>query len=403
MTNSYKAVKLTDKVYWVGAVDWTIRDFHGYTTRRGSTYNAYLILADKITLVDTVKAPFREELVSRIASVVNPRDIQVIVSNHAEMDHTGCLPEMIRLIEPEQVVASAMGVKTLGEIFNRDQKITAVKDGEQLSLGNMTLRFMETRMLHWPDSMFSYLPEAEILFSHDAFGMHLATAERFDDEIDPAILDYEGATYFANIILPYSPLVTKLLARVGAAGLTFKYIAPDHGPIWRRDIGGVIGRYGRWAAQKPTMKAVVVYGTMWHSTEHMARAIAEGLAGAGATVKCMSMDAFHRSDVAYEILDAGALVVGSATLNNNMLPQIADVITYLKGLRPVNLIGAAFGSYGWSGEAPGHIADILKEMKIESVSPPLKVQHVPREDDLQSCFDLGEDIARQLKKNKEAA
>lgn len=403
MADVYKAVKLTDRVYWVGAIDWTIRDFHGYTTHRGSTYNAYLILADKITLVDTVKAPFREELLSRIASVVNPKDIRVIVSNHSEMDHSGCLSDIISLVEPEKVVASTMGAKTLQDILHLDQEIISVKDGEQLSLGNMNLRFMETRMLHWPDSMFSYLPEEEILFSHDAFGMHLASAERFDDEIDPAILQYEGATYYANILLPYSPLVTRLLGRVGSSGMTFKYIAPDHGPVWRKDVGGIIRKYGDWAAQKPTRKAVVVYGTMWHSTERMARAISEGLANGGAIARCMSMDVCHRSDVAYEILDAGALMIGSSTLNNNMLPHVADVLTYLKGLRPVNLMGASFGSYGWSGEAPGQITDILKEMKIEVMAEPIKVQHVPRESDLARCYALGEGIALQLKRNKEVA
>jgi flavorubredoxin len=403
MADVYKAVKLTDRVYWVGAIDWTIRDFHGYTTRRGSTYNAYLIMADKITLVDTVKAPFKEELFSRIASVVNPKDIQIIVSNHSEMDHSGSLADTIELVDPEKVVASTMGAKTLQDLFHLDREIISVKDGDALSLGNMELRFLETRMLHWPDSMFSYLPEEEILFSQDAFGMHLASSERFDDEIDPAILKYEGATYFANILLPYAPLITRLIGRVAASGMTFKYIAPDHGPVWRKDIGGIVGKYAAWAAQKPTPKAVVVYGTMWHSTERMARAISEGLAAGGAIAKCMSMDVFHRSDVAYEVLDAGALVVGSSTLNNNMLPQIADVLTYLKGLRPVNLRGASFGSYGWSGEAPGQITDILKEMKIEVMAEPIKVQHVPREDDLARCYALGGDMALQLRRNKEVA
>jgi flavorubredoxin len=403
MADVYKAVKLTDRVYWVGAIDWTIRDFHGYTTRRGSTYNAYLIMADKITLVDTVKAPFKEELFSRIASVVNPKDIQIIVSNHSEMDHSGSLADTIELVDPEKVVASTMGAKTLQDLFHLDREIISVKDGDALSLGNMELRFLETRMLHWPDSMFSYLPEEEILFSQDAFGMHLASSERFDDEIDPAILQYEGATYFANILLPYAPLITRLIGRVAASGMTFKCIAPDHGPVWRKDIGGIVGKYAAWAAQKPTPKAVVVYGTMWHSTERMARAISEGLAAGGAIAKCMSMDVFHRSDVAYEVLDAGALVVGSSTLNNNMLPQIADVLTYLKGLRPVNLRGASFGSYGWSGEAPGQITDILKEMKIEVMAEPIKVQHVPWADDLARCYALGGDIALQLRRNKEVA
>jgi flavorubredoxin len=402
MQGLYKAVKLTDRVYWVGAIDWTIRDFHGYTTKRGSTYNAYLILADKITLIDTVKAPFKDELLARIASVVNPEYIDVIVSNHSEMDHSGCLGEIIDLIKPEKVYASAMGVKTLKELFHFNTAITPVKDGETVSLGNRNLSFMETRMLHWPDSMISYLCEEEILFSQDAFGMHLATAERFADEIDPSILQYEGATYFANILLPYANLVAKLAERLAASGWTFRMVAPDHGPVWRKDISSIVAGYSRWAARKPKMQAVVVYGTMWHSTEEMARHIGEGLASEGAIVKLMSMDAFHRSDVAYEILDAGALVVGTSTLNNNMLPGMADILTYLKGLRPANLIGASFGSYGWSGEGAGQIMEVLKEMKIEMVGDVLRVKHRPDQEALAGCYALGESIGRELRNKVEA-
>lgn len=397
MKDFYKAVKISDRVYWVGAIDWNIRDFHGYTTRRGSTYNAYLILADKITLIDTVKAPFREEMLSRIASVVDPGDIRYLVSNHSEMDHTGCLPEIIDMIKPEKVVASTVGAKTIKELFPVSQEISAVNDGDHLSLGNMTLSFMETRMLHWPDSMFSYLAEEQILFSQDAFGMHLASSERFDDQIDPSILGYEGATYYANIILPYSSLVLKLLDRVAASGLAFKVIAPDHGPIWRKNISWIVDLYAQWATQKPTLKAVVVYATMWHSTELMAKAISEGLSSGGLKVKFMSMDEFHRSDVAYELLDAGALIVGSSTLNNHMLPHIADVLTYLKGLKPMNLMGAAFGSYGWSGEAVRQIQSILTEMKVEMVGEAVRLRHVPDKGTLDKCCALGTLISDKLK------
>lgn len=396
MEYNYQAVKLTDRVYWVGAIDWTIRDFHGYTTKRGSTYNAYLILADKITLIDTVKAPFRDELLARIASVVDPGKIDIIVSNHSELDHSGCLYEIIERVKPQTVYTSIMGAKTLKELFHSDVAVTPVKDGETVSLGNMTLTFMETRMLHWPDSMFSYLKEEEFLFSQDAFGMHLATSERFADEIDPDILKYEAATYFANILLPYTNLITKLAERVAASGLTFRMIGPDHGPVWRRDISGIIDDYRGWALQRPTMKAVVAYGTMWHSTEIMARHIGEGLAAQGVSVKMMSMDVVHRSDVAYEVLDAGALVVGSATLNNQMLPGMADFLTYLKGLRPANLIGAAFGSYGWSGEAAGQVMDILKEMKVEPVGDILRVKHVPDREAMTGCFALGQSLGQAL-------
>lgn len=392
----FKPVKLTDHVYWVGAVDWTIRDFHGYTTKRGSTYNAYLILADKITLIDTVKGPFMGELLSRVSALVDPKRIDYVISNHSEMDHSGCLAEVIKEIEPEKVFASAMGAKTLKEHFKIDKEIIPIKDGSSLSLGNLTLSFMETRMLHWPDSMFSYLKEDSLLFSQDAFGMHLATSERFSDEVDQDILDYEAATYYANILLPYSQLVINLLDKVEKSGLPIDIIAPDHGPVWRKDITGILSSYRKWAQQKPTNKAVVLYNTMWHSTELMARAIEEGLREGGTDVKVMSMGAFHRSDVAYEILDAGALVAGSSTLNNNMLPAMADVLTYLKGLKPKNLIGAAFGSYGWSGEATAQIQDILSAMKVDLVGEPIKAKYVPGDEILGSCYELGRTIGQKL-------
>jgi flavorubredoxin len=292
-----------------------------------------------------------------------------------------------------------MGAKTLREIFHRELPLIPLKDGDSLSLGNMTLSFLETRMLHWPDSMFSYLAEEQALFSQDAFGMHLASSQRFDDEMDPAILHYEAATYFANILTPYTALITKLLARIAAAGLKFKVIAPDHGPVWRKDIHGILTRYAGWAAQKPTRKAVVVYGTMWHSTEKMALAITEGLLAGGINVKLMSMDACHRSDVAYELLDAGALIAGSSTLNNNMLPGMADILTYLTGLKPKNLLGAAFGSYGWSGEAPSRIQEALSEMKVELIGDPIQTRHCPDQAVLARCCDLGRLISEKLEEH----
>jgi len=400
MKDVYSAIKVTDNVYWVGAIDWTIRDFHGYTTPHGSTYNAYLVMADNITLIDTVKAPFKDEMLSRIKSVVDPSKIKYIISNHSEMDHSGSLPEVIDIIKPEKVFASAVGVKTLKELFHDQHEIIPVKDGETLSLGNMDLTFMETRMIHWPDSMFTYLAKDELLFSQDAFGMHLATLERFADEIPASTLEYEGATYYANIVLPYSPIVLKALEKVLASGLKIKIIAPDHGPIWRKDIGWIIDLYKKWASQKPTAKAVVVYATMWHSTEKMARAISEALAQAGIKVKLLSMNETHRSEVVFEALDAGALIIGSPTLNNNILPQMADVMTYLKGLKPANKIGAAFGSYGWSGESVKHLEAMLKEMKVEIVAESIAVKNVPDNDVLEKCHEMGKTIAAQLLKKK---
>ncbi len=398
MENIYSAIKVTDNVYWVGAIDWTIRDFHGYTTPHGSTYNAYLVMADDITLIDTVKGPFMDEMLSRIKSVVEPSKIKYIVSNHSEMDHSGCLPDVINIIKPEKVFASAVGVKTLKELFHHEHEIIPVKDGETLSLGNIELTFMETRMIHWPDSMFTYLANDELLFSQDAFGMHLATLERFADEIPKSTLEYEGATYYANIVLPYSAIVLKALEKVAALGLKIKIIAPDHGPVWRKDLGFILDLYKKWALQKPTAKAVVIYATMWHSTEKMAEAISESLAQEGIKTKLICMNETHRSEAAYEVLDAGALIVGSPTLNNNILPQMADVMTYLKGLKPANKIGAAFGSYGWSGESVKHLEAILKEMKVDLVTESVAVKNAPDSGVLEKCHDLGKIVAAELLK-----
>lgn len=398
MKEVFKAAKINDHVYWVGAIDWRIRDFHGYAIPRGTTYNAYLILADKITLIDAVKAPFKDELLARIASIIDPEDISYIISNHSEMDHSGCLPEVIEAVKPEKVFASRVGVNTLYAQLHTDYGILPLKDGDALSLGNLNLSFVETKMLHWPDSMMTYLVEDNLLFSQDGFGMHLASGERFADEINDDILEHEAGKYYANILLPFSNLVIRLLDKVEKLGIKIDIIAPDHGPIWRQDIGRMLEFYSKWAAQKPTNKAVIVYDTMWESTATMARAISEGLAAGGTNVKLAPLKACHRSEVVAEILDAGALLVGSATMNNNMLPPVADVLTYLKGLKPRNLIGAAFGSYGWTGEAVGQINDILNAMKVELVSDGIKTRYVPDGDVLKQCFDLGTHVAAELTK-----
>ena len=403
MRKPFKAIKVTDNVYWVGAIDWGIRDFHGYLTERGTTYNAFLVVADKITLIDTVKPPFESELLARIASVVDPKEVSYVVSNHAEMDHSGSLLGVIEALQPEKVFASSMGSKALREHFHLDHDIVAVKDGESLSLGNLSLTFLETRMLHWPDNMFSYMAEENLLFSQDAFGMHLATSERFADEIDESMLEYEGAKYFANILLPMSALVTKLLKKVEELNLPIDIIACDHGPIWRQNLSKITGWYSDWAQQRPTNKAVVVFDTMWFSTAKMAEAVAEGLMAGGAQPKLMPLKSNHRSNVATEILDAGALVVGSPTLNNNMYPTVADLLTYLKGLKPKNLVAAAFGSYGWSGEAVGQVKGMLEEMKLDLVNDGLRVKFVPDGDALGQCYDLGLQVAEKVKALREAA
>jgi len=392
------AVKVSDHVYWVGGVDWGIRDFHGYATSAGTSYNAFLIVADSVILVDTVKAPFRDEMLARIASVMDPGKIDYIISNHSEMDHSGCLPEMIERVQPKKVFASALGVKALEAHFGLTD-VTAVGDGEALSLGGVDLTFYETRMLHWPDSGFTWYPADGVLFSNDAFGMHLASTERFTDELPWPVIEGELGKYYANILLPLSKLVAKLLVRVGELALPIKLIANDHGPIWRKDFDRLLGLYARWAEQKPTRKAVVVYDTMWGSTAKMALAVAEGLAAGGAAVKVMPLAGSHRSDVATELLDAGALVVGSPTLNRNMFPTLADLLTYLQGLAPKHLVGGAFGSYGWSSQVVKQLAAALTAMGVEVVGDGVATVYVPGDEALVNCKALGRQVAKRLEES----
>lgn len=391
-----QAVKISDRVYWVGAIDWTVRDFHGYSTEFGTTYNAYLILGDKVTLIDTVKAPFKDELLSRISSVIEPEKIDYIISNHAEMDHSGALPDVILAVRPKKVFASVMGVKTLQDHFHSGLELIPLQDGDTLSLGALNLRFLETRMLHWPDSMMSYLVEERTLFSQDGFGMHWATSARFADELEENTLRYQAAKYYANILLPYSALVGKLIARLKKLALPIDIIAPDHGPIWRKNPTAVVSWYQEWAQQKPKKKAVVVYDTMWGSTDILARTIGDAIAEHGVEVKVMRLRANNRSDVVTEILDAAAVIVGSPTLNNGIFPTVADLLSYLQGLKPKDKLGAVFGSYGWSGEAVSILAEELKGTGIELVADPLKVKFVPDEEALRRCREMGSLIAGRI-------
>lgn len=392
--NGLRAVRVSEHVWWVGAIDWAIRDFHGYATSRGTTYNAYLIMADKVTLVDTVKAPFRSEMMARIASVTDPAGIRYIISNHSEMDHSGCLPETIAAVGPEKVLASQKGAEALKAHFGLEG-IVPVKTGDRLSLGNLELSFLETRMLHWPDSMASYLAADKLLFSQDGFGMHLASSRLFADELDPAVLRQEAAKYYANILLPYSGLVTKLLATIRELKLDISLLCPDHGPIWRKGYD-VIGWYRDWAEQRPTKKAVLTYATMWGSTALLARSIADGLTEAGVAVKVMPLGPAHRSDVMTELLEAGALLVGSPTINNGLFPTMADFLCYARGLKPRNLIGQAFGSYGWSGEACRQMAQELEKMGVEPVGEPVRAVYVPDPAALAQARTLGLETGRRL-------
>ncbi len=391
-----KPIEIAKGIYNVGAVDWNIRDFHGYSTNAGTTYNAFLIIDEKIVLIDTVKKEFADQMLDNISQIVDPKKIDIVISNHTEMDHSGGLPRVMhRIGEDKPLYCSKMGLKNLSRHFPQKWNYHAVENGEGLSLGKRTLTFLETRMLHWPDSMFTYLKEDKILFSSDGFGQHYAGPEKFDDEIGDAIMPH-AKKYFANILLLYSTKVLKLVETVMELGLEFDMICPDHGIIWRKDPGKIIEAYVKWSKQEPEKKALVVYDTMWHSTEAMAESIAEGIAEEGVEVKPMHLRKWNRSDIMTEVIDAKAIIVGSPTLNNQLFPTVADMLTYMKGLKPKNKIGAAFGSYGWSGESVKLINKELEVMKFDIIDPGIKIQYVPDKKGKDACFELGRKIGKAI-------
>ena len=389
-------VEVVKDVYCLPAIDWNIRDFHGYSTYPGTTYNAYLILDEKITLIDTVKKEFADELLDAIAQIVDPKKIDYVVSNHTEMDHSGGLPRVMHKIgEDKPVYCSKMGFKNLTKHFGSRWNLQQVETGTELSLGNKTLLFLETRMVHWPDSMFTYLKDHSVLFSSDGFGQHYASLERFDDQVGEEIMIH-AQKYYANILLLYSPLILKLVEKVKELNLQIDMVCPDHGVIWRKNPGKIIEAYARWAKQEPQRKAIVIYDTMWHSTETMAETISESLWTEGVPTVVRKLRTTHRSDIMTEVLDAGAVIVGSPTLNNGLFPTIADILTYMKGLKPLNKVAAAFGSYGWSGEAVKLINEQFEAMKFNVVHPGVRVQYVPDDAAKEACRELAKKVAQAL-------
>jgi flavorubredoxin len=391
-----KPIEIAKGVYDVGVSDWNIRDFHGYSTHHGTSYNAFLIIDEKTALIDSVKKDFADDLLANIAEVIDPKSIDYVISNHTELDHSGGLPRVMhRIGEDKPLYCSKMGFKNLPLHFPQKWNYNVVGTGDELSLGKRTLTFLETRMVHWPDSMFTYLKEDKILFSSDGFGQHYAGHEKFDDQIGDEIM-WHAKKYFANILLLYSPPILKLLDKVTELGLEIDMICPDHGVIWRKDPGRIISAYAKWANQIPDKNAVIIYDTMWQSTEKMAEAIAAGLYQEGINVRPLHLRKWHRSDVMTEVLDARAVILGSPTLNNGLFPTLSDFLTYMKGLKPKNKIGAAFGSYGWSGEAVKLLYNELEAMNFEMVEPGIKIQYIPDKESIDACIEFGRKIGQAI-------
>lgn len=376
-----KAIEIKKDIYWVGAIDWSVRNFHGYTTNRGATYNAYLILDEKITLIDTVKEPFKEELLERISDIIEPEKIDYVVSNHVEMDHSGSIPRIMEICKNATIITSApSGLKGLTAHYGDSYSYEAVKAGGSISLGKRSLSFVPTPMLHWPDNMVTYCPEENLLFSNDAFGQHYACSQLFDDECPLSIVMEEAKKYYANIIMLYGKQTQGALKVV--QGLDIDMIAPSHGVIWRSHIKDILSAYKEWSDNNPETGAVVVFDSMWHSTEKIARTITEAFTQKGIPVKFYDLKENHMSDIVPDVLTSKYIAVGSPTLNNGMLPTVAAFLCYLKGLSPKNRKAFAFGSYGWGGQSIGQVEEQLKACGFDICLEAIKVPYIPSKEQL---------------------
>ena len=395
MKKVFKAEKISENVWWVGASDWNVRNFHGYLTSRGSTYNAFLIIDEKVTLVDTVKAPFADEMLARISSVIDPEKIDYIISNHAEPDHSGALPAAVAAIKPEKIFTSAAGAKTLTAYYG-DLGFTTVKTGDAIDLGRGKCAFVDTKMLHWPDSMVTWYDRDKVLFSQDAFGMHLAGSSLWADMYEWSLLREEVQKYFANILNLYSEKVIALLDSLPGLNLDIRLIAPDHGPLWRKDLDKIISLYRECAEQRPQPRALVAYVTMWNATKVCAEAVADGIRSKGVAVELADLNVCDRSDIMTKTSQSGLIAFGAPTMNNQVFPLMADILNYLKGLRIRNKLAFAFGSCGWSGEGAKQISAAFEEMKLEQPFPLKQVKYMPSEADLQELFNTGASLAEQL-------
>ncbi len=397
-----KAVEIKDGIYWVGAIDWAVRDFHGYVTPRGTTYNNYLLMDEEVTLVDTVKYDFSEMTIKNIRSTVDPARIKHVVINHIENDHVTSLDKIMEIAPDATIYMTEKGKRGIDRFFDTSRwKIKLVKTGDTLKTGRFTLQFLETPMLHWPDSMMTYVVEAKVLFSQDAFGQHVASAGRFDDEYiaSESLADLEDAVveYYANILMPFGNLINRKLDEVAKLGLQIDMIAPDHGVIWRQNPGRVLQMYRDMASGKAEASVAIIYDTMWHSTEAMTVPMAAGIKDEGLDVTVMKLRATPMSVAIKEFWKSRGALIGSPTLNNILYPTVAELLTHLRGLRPNNRLVGAFGSYGWGGGAVKESYEEFKRMGLETYEPGLQLLYKPSLADEDACYDFGRQFARRVR------
>jgi flavorubredoxin len=393
---------LKDDIWWVGAIDWNVRDFHGYDTVRGTTYNAYLILDDKITLVDGCREGFGHETLARVHDCCNGQKVDYLVINHVEPDHSGALPELIQELNPERIFCSKRAKEVLPLYYGAERvagwDLQVVGTGDELPLGRNTLQFIEAPMLHWPDSMFTYVREAKTLLPNDAFGQHLASSKRFADEVDINVVMEEASKYYANILMPFGGQIQRMLAKIEELGLEIEAIGPSHGVTWRRpeDVARILEAYAGWSGGRAPERVTLIYDTMWHSTEKMTMAIADGVAQEGVECSVLKLSVSPRSEAAHQILESRAFLVGGPTLNNGIFPSVGGFLTYIKGLRPKNRIAGAYGSCGWAGGAVKQVDAELRELGLD-VLDPIEVKYMPAGAEIDACMELGREVARRVK------
>lgn len=392
--------KMTDKVTWVGKIDWELRRFHGdeYSTHRGSSYNSYLIRDEKTVLIDTVWEPFAKEFVENLKKEIDLNEIDYIIAQHSEIDHSGSLPLLMKEIPNTPIYCTSNGAKILKGHFHEDWNFVEVKTGDTLNIGESTLTFVEARMLHWPDSMMTYMSGENILFSNDAFGQHYASDLMYNDLVDQGELYQEAIKYYANILTPFSVLVTNKIKEVLGFNLPLNMIATSHGIIWRDNPAQIIEKYLEWAEAYQEDQITIVYDTMWNGTRRMAEAIAEGIKSVDEDVTVKLFNAAHsdKNDVITELFKSKAILFGSSTVNKGIMHATGGILEMIKGIGFKNKKGAAFGSYGWSGESVAILEDKLKDAKIEIVQDGIRELWNPDKEAMDKCIEFGKSFANKL-------
>jgi flavorubredoxin len=391
------AHKIKEDISWIGKVDWELRTFHGkeYSTHRGSSYNSYLVRDKKIALIDTIWGKFSGEFVENLKKEISLDEIDFVIINHAEPDHSGSLPELMRHIPDVPIYCTSNGIDSLKGHYHQDWNFQVVKTGDKLRLGSKELVFIEAPMLHWPDSMMCYLTDDNVLFSNDAFGQHIATELMYNDLVDQAELFQEAIKYYANILTPFSKLVDKKIKEVIALNVPVDMICPSHGVIWRNDPLQIVRKYLQWAGDYSENQITIAYDTMWDGTRRMAEAIANGITAAdpGVTVKLFNIARSDKNDLITEVFKSRAVLIGSPTVNNGILSAAAAILEEMKGLKFRNKKAAAFGCYGWSGDAIKIISERLKEGGFQVLNDGIREKWNPNSEAMDNCARFGKDVA----------